>query len=79
MSLYAEQRAFLTELRNSIPGWVHPAGAATIDIWIRGALAALDDAEFAEVERLVQMVRDKIALEHKWRLENLHWRDRSLP
>jgi hypothetical protein len=58
------------ELRGSIPEWVHPAGAPTIDHWIVGALDALDHGELAEADRLERMVRDKVELERKWREEN---------
>jgi hypothetical protein len=51
------------ELHRSIPKEVHPAGAATIHHWTADALAALDNGDFAEVERLSKMIDDKIELE----------------
>jgi hypothetical protein len=60
------RRAYLMELRYSIPPDVHPAGATTIDHWIVDALAALDNSNLAEVERLEKMIRDKIESERAW-------------
>jgi hypothetical protein len=64
-----EQIAFFMELRHSIPEFVHPAGAATIDHWIADAIDAAANSDFVETERLRKMIHDKIELEHvgmKW-------------
>jgi hypothetical protein len=70
LTLRAE-RAFFAQLRESIPDWVHPAGAATIDHWIVRALDALDERDFAEAGRLLEMIRRKAELERGWHREDL--------
>jgi hypothetical protein len=58
------------ELGYSIPEYVHPAGAVTIQHWITDALDALDGFNPAEAERLKKAIADKIALERIWHEEN---------
>jgi hypothetical protein len=63
-------RAYFTELRYSIPEYVHPAGAATIHRWIANALDALNSFDLAEAERWRKAILSKVEQEKAWREEN---------
>jgi len=45
---------------------VHPAGSATLRGWIGELWAALDDANLGEIDRLLDVIRRKLALERGW-------------
>jgi hypothetical protein len=57
---------FIEEFRQSIPDVIHPAGAATIQLWFGDMHAAAHEGDLAEVARLTVMIRDKLAFELEW-------------
>ena len=61
---------YVEHLRRSVP-YVHPAGRVTIDIWLSDMRDAADKGDISTVDRLAQMVRQKIDQELKWHRESL--------
>lgn len=46
--------------------YLHPAGAATIHGWLCEMREAAVSRDRKEVERLAEMIHDKLALERSW-------------